>query len=162
PFVVLSSIAFVGTFVLPHVISVVCLKLISHGDAANVPYAQSKLASQSLHVRAAASEALGTIGPRAEAAVNDLIKVLNKDTAFVASQAAWALGEIHADREDAIDALITALRSHKDGEVRRYAAYALSRYGAAGRKAVPALIEALHDPHMAYMAVVSLEAMNAS
>src|SRR5262249_38837067 len=62
---------------------------------------------------------------------------------------------IQAPEKRVIDRLIAQL-DHKDGEARRYAAYALSQYGEKARSAGPALTKRLRDEHMRYMAARAL------
>jgi HEAT repeat protein len=130
-----------------------------------VSYSQAMLSSGNVKVRDAAARKLGQIGPKASPAVPDLLVVLRTDVPQVASSAAWALGNIQAPQrhgqlrnQDVIPALIEAL-DHPDGEVRRYAAYAISLIGPAALSAVPKLSQKLTDQHMAYMAARALGEM---
>ena len=62
---------------------------------------------------------------------------------------------IGSAQDDVLSAIVVALR-HSDGEVRRYAAYALSGLGPSAVSAIPELTRALADQHMAYMAARAL------
>jgi len=142
------------------------LRSLRHGDARNVPYARANLGSNSAAIRSAAASGLGRIGARADAAVPDLLLALDDASPQVAAAAAWALGGIQAPQpgrlqppdKKVVDALIRAL-DHPDGEVRRYAAYAISLIGPKAESAVPRLTQRLDDTHMAYMAARALGEM---
>jgi len=54
---------------------------------------------------------------------------------------------------------LTVALDREHGEIRRYAAYALSQYGGRGRLAIPQLTKRLGDEHMAYMAARALGGM---
>ncbi len=85
-----------------------------------------------------AAKALAKIGRAALPALTEALK--GKDENVRASLAARSLGEMKSNAEPAIPALITALNSEASGD----AGEALDRIGLS---AVPALIEALKDPH---------------
>ena len=62
---------------------------------------------------------------------------------------------------EVVDALIDAL-DHSDGEVRRYAAYAIGLIGPAALSAVPKLTQRLGDAHVSYTAARALGEMGAA
>lgn len=131
------------------------LSNLGRGDERKVQYAVEHLRSGSAMVRQAAARGMGRIGPQAKEAVPALLVALDDESSGVAAEAAAALGAIQAPETRVIDGLIEAL-NNKDGEVRRYAAYALSQYGAKARSAGPALTKLLRDEHMRYMAARAL------
>lgn len=151
------------------------LMTLGSSDYKQVPYLITQLKSHHPRRREAAARALGNVGRRAAHAIPDLVTALNEDDSpGVAANAAWSLGQINgiwsnqaiaspfitpvSPRRDCIDALTKAL-GHRDREVRRYAAYALSFYGSNARSAVPELTKKLSDDHMAYMAARALGEM---
>jgi len=91
--------------------------------------------------RIIAAQALGKIGPAAEAAVPSLIKALADEAWRVRSSVARALGEIGPAAKAAVPSLINAL-ADENRDVRGFAAAALVGIGPA---AVPSLINALAD-----------------
>lgn len=99
-----------------------------------VPYLISFLKSE--ETQSAAVDALGDIGKEAQAAIPDLIELLD-----VNHDAKFTLAEIG---ETAVPALSKALKD-KSKNVRQNAAIALSRIGKKAKAAVPNLIEALKD-----------------
>jgi HEAT repeat protein len=129
-------------------------------DVEKVPQLVAQLGDSNPMIRQAAAGALARMGPAAQAAKPALLRCLQGDpSAPVRSNAACALGWLRKDPE-LISPLIQAL-DDQDGEVRRYAAYALSMIGPISSPAVPKLIELLEDPHMAYMAARALGAIGA-
>lgn len=72
--------------------------------------------------------------------------------------AAWAIGNIGPTDSAASSALKNALTS-KNRETRRYAAYAISCHGDTVTAAIPDLIAALDDDHVAYVAARALGQM---
>ncbi|MGD9719873.1 MAG: HEAT repeat domain-containing protein [Pirellulales bacterium] len=142
------------------------LRIASVHDAdALVPFAQARLSSKNALVRSEAARALGSIGTPSAAANADLLRALKDESPQVAANAAWALGNIQTpdlDGRPSISEIVAALiegLAHKDGEVRRYCAYALSLYGSKASAALPALTDKLADEHMAYMAARALGEM---
>jgi HEAT repeat protein len=100
------------------------------------------LTNQDGVVRAAAANGLGEIGPAAQRAIPDLIRVL-KDPFHVARiSAAQSLGTLRAHPEIVVPALVDAL-SDEENAVRQEAARSLGEFGAAARSAVPALLRDL-------------------
>jgi uncharacterized protein (TIGR02996 family) len=85
------------------------------------------LSDPSPHVRYQAINALGTIGPPAGVAVDDLIGVLRGDNAWLAQAAASALGNIAADDPAVLEALHEATR-HADETVAVLAAIAMEKW----------------------------------
>jgi HEAT repeat protein len=96
------------------------------------------------YVRSLAAEALGHIGPEADAAVSALEDLLKDQTAEVRGKAAEALGRIGGKAEVSIPLLI-ALLGDEVSSVRAHAAQALGQFGAEAEAAVPALTELLRD-----------------
>jgi HEAT repeat protein len=90
----------------------------------------------------AAAEALARIGA---AAVPELAAALKNPAAVVRVRAAWALGMIGPDAEEAMPALIKAL-GDRDKQVRQLAAYALGEMGPKAEPAVVPLVGMLRDP----------------
>ena len=94
-------------------------------------------------VRGTAAEALGWIGPEADAAVPALGAILKEAEGRLRVTVALALWRISKD-ERAVPALVVAL-DHKDDVVRWEAAEALAKVGPPARDAVPALCKALKE-----------------
>jgi HEAT repeat protein len=148
------------------VVAIILLGMIGHNQANWLPFATFELHSSNRFVRQIAAQSLGTIGPKAAPSVPDLLASLRHDCPNVAADSACALGEIMARRAnggiapdpEAIVALTNAL-NHSDGEVRRYAAYAISLIGPAASAATPKLIQLLSDPYMSYTAARALGEM---
>ncbi len=134
------------------------LSSLDHHDGRYIPYALEKLRSTDPEIRQAAIRGLGRIGPDASSALPDLLIALHDPSSSIAAEAAWALGKIQSPDRHVIDELTSAL-DHENGEVRRYAAYALSLYGRQASSAVPALTNRLRDEHMRYMAARALGEM---
>jgi HEAT repeat protein len=128
------------------------------GDAKRIPFALKHLESSKSSIRQAAVRGLGGIGPEARTAESAIVAALLDESWGVASDAAWALGQINAPTKPVIDSLIKAL-DHDHGEVRRYAAYSLSRYPGQAQSAIPKLKKLLHDEHMGFTAAKALGAM---
>ena len=95
--------------------------------------------------RAAAAEWLGEMGPLAQPAVPDLIKVLKSKDPAPRPNAARALGNIHSQPEQIIPFLITLLDDQQD-DVPDGAALALGAFGSLSKPAVPKLRELLKVP----------------
>ncbi|MHB8524361.1 MAG: HEAT repeat domain-containing protein [Limisphaerales bacterium] len=101
-----------------------------------------------IHFKAAAQ--LSNLGPKAKAAIPDLVAVLKEqDPSSRAAKyyAAQALGRIGSEAKACVADLVTCLRKDPSAEVRAQAAQALGRLGQPARLAVPALIEALKSKH---------------
>lgn len=90
--------------------------------------------------RAAAAEALGELGPLAQAAIPDLLKALKGRDPALRPNAAVALGQIHSQPELIIPLLVTLLDDAEDG-VPASAATALGEFGELSKPAVPKLLE---------------------
>ena len=148
------------------VVAIILLGLIGHNQAYWLPFATAELHSSNRFVRQIAAQALGTIGPKAAPSVPDLLARLRNDSPNVAADSACALGEIMARRansgvapEPGVIVALTHALSNSDGEVRRYAAYAISLIGPAASAATPKLIQLLNDPYMSYTAARALGEM---
>jgi HEAT repeat protein len=100
--------------------------------------------SAQIAVRREAAKALGQQGPAAKGAIAALVKTAKKDgDLHVREEAIRALGQIG---RDAVPDLIKLLKKGSDNLTRAEAATALGEIGKDAREAVPALVEALHDP----------------
>lgn len=140
---------------------------IAHGDVEAMTQARQYLNSNHIPVRAAAAQAIGRIGQADAEVISDLIEKVNTDHSRVATAAAGALGRIEitetaddktAYQTEVLDTLIRAL-SHKNSEVRRYAAHSISIYGTRGidaKRATAALVKCLTDQRMGSMAARAL------
>src|SRR4051812_10761535 len=105
------------------------------------------MASDNLKVRAAAFDALGFVGPDAEAGIPQLLAVVRdggRDSREHGS-AVIALGRIRRRSDEVVPVLAQGLRS-RDEDERLLAVYALMMHGPAGAPAVPALLELLRHP----------------
>lgn len=100
-----------------------------------------------VYVRANAAEALGSIGPEAEAAIPALLESLQDWQAEVRKAAADALGNIGPTAKEAVPDLTRLLRDKESG-VRGFAARALGKIGSEAKPAIRALTELLHDEPM--------------
>jgi len=103
-------------------------------------------ASQALQkaVRREAAKALGRHGCTAKEAIPALVASAKTDSdLYVREEATRALGLIGPD---SVPALIELMRTHGDKLTRANAATALGDMGKEARAAVPAMIEALHEP----------------
>lgn len=104
-----------------------------------------------------ASEAAKALAALGDSAVAPLIAVLSDPNPVVRKNAAWAIGEIRgghqANREAAIEPLITLLRKDESREARKWAAWALGEI--CDRRAVSDLIDALDDAHGEVRAAVA-------
>ncbi|MCZ6676819.1 MAG: HEAT repeat domain-containing protein [Candidatus Poribacteria bacterium] len=114
-------------------------------------------------VRKSAIEALGDIGPSAQAGGPTLVKMLSDSNWEVRQKAVQSLWNIRADRMVAVPAIINALNTDDSEIVRATAAEVLGKIGVPSVEVVPALIEALINPHAKVhdMAVTSLEEIGA-
>lgn len=109
------------------------------GDAA--PAIADLLRDTDPDVRSAARKALVRIGPKSAA---PLAKALDSTEDSARLAAVQALAELGTAAEDAVPALMTALKD-KNIDVRIHAAYALGQIGPAAKSALPALREAAGD-----------------
>jgi len=87
-----------------------------------------ELKSDDSYVRFCAADALGRMGPEAEAAVPVLASALKDQDTGVRAAAAEALGKMGPAAKDAAPALTEALQDNNQ-HVRRYAEYALEQIG---------------------------------
>ncbi len=160
------SVSLLATWFVYLVVAIFLLGLVGYGQTSWIPFATFELHSSNRFVRQIAAQALGTIGPKAASTVPELIASLQHDTWNVAADSACALGNILARNANggkepdpnAIAALIQAL-NHSNGEVRRYAAYAISLIGPQAAAATPRLTQLLSDPHMGSTAAEALGEM---
>jgi HEAT repeat protein len=95
--------------------------------------------------RAEAVSSLGDIGPRAKAAIPDLITALKGNDNAVRGPAAKALGRIHCEPDKIVPLLIDCLDSPLDG-LPAGAAEGLGEFGPLSKAAIPKLIELLKVP----------------
>jgi HEAT repeat protein len=118
-----------------------------------VPDLRRTLQGKAAKLRLAAALALGGIGPAAEAAVPDLIQLLDDDAVWpsddVWSEAEWTVGDVAKLAlgkigHSAVGDLRRALKADNP-QVRMAAALALGKIGPAAQDAVPDLIELLAD-----------------
>jgi HEAT repeat protein len=109
-----------------------------------VPALIKALGDEQWNVRRFASDALGTIGPRAQDAVPALANALADENWEVRWGAAFALRGMGPAAQDAVPALATALGDEKR-EVRWCAALALGETGPRTKAALAALTRALGD-----------------
>jgi HEAT repeat protein len=86
----------------------------------------------------AINDALGWIGPRADAAVPTLLRSATNRNPLVRASALWALGEIGGEAQLSVPVLTSALRD-KDQWTQVSAAHALGMFGAAAQSAIPSL-----------------------
>lgn len=104
--------------------------------------------------RAGAAAALGQLGPLANTAIPDLIKVLKGSDTPPRPNATAALGQIHSQPEIVIPLLVTLLDDPQDG-VPASAATALGEFGDLAKPAIPKMRELLKvwdkDLHAAIM-----------
>lgn len=133
---------------------------IDQGSVESIPFAKRSLQSSNSLVRRGAARGVGRIGPAAKLATPDLLVLMETDCWQVASEAAWALGQLDSPTPEVIAGLASAL-THEHGEVRRYAAFSLSQYGPAASAALPDLAMRLDDEHMGYMAARAIGEMGA-
>ncbi len=92
-----------------------------------------------------AARVLGSLGPRATAAIPTLITALGASRTELRRQAAWSLGEMGVSGGGAAPALAAVVSTEKNLGVRAEAIDALGKMGPAASAAVPALTEALAD-----------------
>lgn len=112
--------------------------------AKSVPALRKSLASGTGDVPLWSAYTLGQIGPAAQPAVNDLIKVLTTSDADLRAAAAQSLGKIGPAAAASVESLGNAL-ADKNEIVRANAVIALGQIGPASQSAVPKLINALTD-----------------
>jgi HEAT repeat protein len=89
--------------------------------------------------------AIGSFGPDAAPAVNQIASALNDPDPDVRSAAAWALSQIGGPGAAAVPALEKSL-ADSNARVRSLSAVALQSFGPKAVVTVPALIAALRDP----------------
>jgi len=108
--------------------------------------------------RAQAAGALGMLGPHAQAAVPDLIKVLQGHDEAVRVSATTALGQIRSQPDTVIPLLISYLDDPQDG-VPEAAVESLGDFGALSRPAWPKLIPLLkmRDKDMQHALAIALK-----
>ena len=113
------------------------------------------LRDESECVRAQAALAIADVPPRRQD-VDELAGLLAHPDPYVASFAAWRLGQLGRDAAGAVPALTRAL--DRDDRTRLAVARALAQLGAVGREAVPALVGTLDsdDPKARLNAVRAL------
>jgi HEAT repeat protein len=92
--------------------------------------------------RGQAVESLAEMGPRAKAAIPDLIKAVKGNDSVVRGPAARALGQIHSEPDVIIPLLMDCLDSPLEG-VPEGAAGGLGEFGPLAKVAIPKLIEML-------------------
>jgi hypothetical protein len=100
--------------------------------------------SDSAIVREKGAQLLGKLGPRAKAAVPELLRALGDPDMTVATTAAGALGRIG---EPAVAGLIAATTSTNQ-ITRHMAVFALGEIGHPARESIPALISRLEDSYL--------------
>lgn len=110
---------------------------------AAVPSLVEALKDEEQRVRLAAIDALGKIGPAAESAIPELRRIA-LDNAAGAWTAIDALGRIGMPAAPTL----TELLSHKDADVRRFAAQEFARIGPEAKAAVPVLTRLLKDDNV--------------
>lgn len=116
--------------------------LASIGEPA-VPALQKALKDSEGSIRVGAVIALANIGPKANAAIPDLIETFAEpERLFLRVEAALAVHDIGG--QDAIPQLIEALKS-SNRDIRGIAAMTLGYYKKDGKTAVPALVQLLKD-----------------
>jgi HEAT repeat protein len=116
------------------------------GDAAAAPLAEMLLHPDP-KTRAAAANALWTLGPKAKPVLGKMIVALKDKNPDVRIAIAMTLEAIGPDASGAVGALTEALYD-ADWNVRQHAAKALGGIGAAAASAVPALERAAKDDYM--------------
>ena len=116
------------------------------GDPAAAPFLIAALEHAEDSVRWHAIEALESLGPRAEAAVPALLRVVQHDAAN-GWLAANALGRIDVEGLS-VPVLIDKLAG-RDAQMRRFAALGLSRMGRKASAAADMLYQGLRDPDQA-------------
>jgi HEAT repeat protein len=89
--------------------------------------------------RSLAAATLGQFGPRAQAAIPSLVKVVKSQDAAAREAATRALGQIRCQPDETIPLLITCLDDPQDG-VPEAAAEALGDFGNLAKAAVPKLV----------------------
>ena len=89
-----------------------------------------------------AASALGELGPKAKAAVAQLLVALKNPE--IQNNAAHSLGQIGVHSPEAVTALMDVLKNAPEKEARRSAAGSLGAFGPAAKAAIPALSAALN------------------
>ena len=108
-----------------------------------VPALIALLKDKSRGAQSQAATALARIGPDARESVPALIAALKDEDAMVGSMAATALNKIDSGNKLVVPALIALLKDKRRGAQSQEAL--LLAFAGIGRKAVPALIDALKD-----------------
>ncbi len=123
-----------------------------------LPQLISGLTHELALVRTEAANALGRIGPRADAAVPALVKAARDPDPTVRLAAIGALGEMGPVAAKDAAPVLSVLIDHTDPDLRRSAADAVGRMGASARGAIPALqqMQTLNDPIDRSMATIAL------
>ncbi len=108
--------------------------------------------------RAQAAQNIGQLGPRATAAIPNLIKALRSGDAAVRGAAARALGEIRSEPDSVIPLLIGYMDDPQDG-VPEAAVEALGDFGSLSKAAVPKLLPLLktQDKDLRHAATVAIQ-----
>jgi len=115
------------------------------GPSSGIVYRGQTLAAYLAQTKSAETiRAIGSFGPDAASAVNQLAHALSDPDPDVRSAAAWALSQIGAPGAAAVPALEKSL-SDSNARVRSLSAVALQSFGPKAVAAVPALIAALQD-----------------
>ncbi len=109
-----------------------------------VPVLMQALKDKRGQVRWAAADSLGSLGPKAKAAVQPLCKLLEAEQPGMRNIAARALMGIGPEAKEAVPSLIKALQD-EDHMVRFYCVKALGEMNKDAEAAVPALLRALDD-----------------
>ena len=111
-----------------------------------VPALTEALADKDDGVKAAAAEALGRVGPEARAAAGDLLKLARAADKPLRQAVVFALGRIDPDDKPPVAAaLVEALKSTTEVELRREAVTSLGLLGETQGDVMPALAAQLAD-----------------
>jgi len=129
----------------PGIWSAYAIVQIDSNDETGVPYLVEKLDSfedQHITTQTAILRALGSIGPRAKAALPTLKKLMLDKDQYQRMKVAYAVARIESGNKFAFSLLLTSL---KDRRHERNAAQMLGSMGPEAKAAVPSLLEALND-----------------
>lgn len=122
----------------------------------NIAAVAKELTNPLLEARAHAARALGILGPRAQAQIPALIKVIADKESAVAGTAIAALGQMKdVVTEKQIVEIGKYLKS-PEAHTRFHAVQALATFGPKSKSQVPGLIEALSDKDSAVVAAAAL------